>query len=597
MALRLEGYALLGDCETAALVGLDGSVDWLCAPRFDSGACFAALLGTPEHGRWLIAPSGEARGVRRRYRGGTLVLETEFETDTGAVTLVDFMLPRRENPDLVRIVVGRRGEVRMRTELVIRFDYGSVVPWVRSSPEGLRAVAGPESLHLRTPAALHGEDLRTVGEFTVAEGQRTPFTLTWQPSHRPPPAPIPADEELERTTAWWRQWSDRCTYRGPWRDWVLRSLITLKALTYAPTGGVVAAPTTSLPERLGGLRNWDYRYCWLRDTTFTLYAMIIGGYHEEALQWRDWLLRAVAGEPDRIQILYGLAGERRVPEWEIPWLPGYEGARPVRVGNAAFSQLQLDVFGEVMDTLQLARRSGLEPDEDAWRLQRYLLEFLETAWERPDEGIWEIRGRPRHFTNSKVMAWVAFDRAIKAVESSRLEGPVERWRRLRAAIHREVCERGFDPELESFVQYYGAKHQDAALLTIPLVGFLPATDPRVLGTVRAVERNLDRAGLIRRYPEDQDVDGLPQGEGMFLACSFWYVDNLALQERKDEARHRFEMLLDLANDVGLFAEEYDPEAGRQVGNFPQAFSHVALINSARNLSESGGPAEMRQHPR
>jgi GH15 family glucan-1,4-alpha-glucosidase len=595
MPLRIEDYALIGDCETAALVGLDGSIDWLCLPRFDAGACFAALLGGPEHGRWLIAPAGEVRRVQRRYRPGTIVLETEFETDEGAVTLIDFMPPRRENPDLVRIVAGKRGQVHMRSELIIRFDYGSIVPWVRKTSEGLRAVAGPDSLHLKTPVKLRGVDYQTHGDFTVNAGQRVPFTLSWQPSHHHTGRVLAAEEELNKTEAWWRDWSGRCTYQGPWRDAVVRSLITLKALTYAPTGGVVAAPTTSLPEQLGGSRNWDYRYCWLRDTTFTLYAMIVGGYHEEARQWREWLLRAVAGDPAKMQILYGLAGERRILEWEVPWLPGYQGARPVRVGNAACSQLQLDVFGEVMDTLQLARRSGQKPDENAWQVQRALLDFLESAWERPDQGIWEVRGQPRHFTHSKVMAWVAFDRAIKAVESSRLEGPVGRWRQIRSEIHQEVCTRGFDPKLNTFVQYYGAKHEDAALLNIPLVGFLPANDHRMLGTVRAIGRNLSQDGLIRRYPSNSQTDGLPPGEGLFLACSFWYLDNLALQGRMDEARDRFEILLGMANDVGLLAEEYDPEAGRQVGNFPQAFSHVALVNSARNLSESGGPAEMRQH--
>ena len=596
MPLRIEDYGLIGDCETAALVGRDGSIDWLCVPRFDSGACFAALLGTPEHGRWLLAPADPLRGNHRRYRPGTAVLETEFETDGGAVTVIDFMPPRRHDPDLVRIVVGRRGQVRMRTELIMRFDYGSIVPWVRKTADGLRAIAGPDSLHLKSPVPLHGEDFRTVGEFTVAAGEQIPFTLAWRDSHRPIGAVIDAQQELAATEAWWRRWSDECTYEGPWRDAVVRSLITLKVLTYAPTGGIVAAPTTSLPEQLGGKRNWDYRFCWLRDATFTLYALTIGGYHDEARQWRDWLLRAVAGDPSQIQVLYGLGGERRVGEWEVAWLPGYEASQPVRVGNAACGQLQLDVIGEVLDSLQLARRMRHQPSDDGWRLQRALLEFLETAWRQPDEGMWEIRGVPRHFTHSKVMAWVAFDRAVKAVERCGLEGPVAHWRKLRDEIHAEVCAQGFDTRRNTFVQYYGADHEDASLLMIPLVGFLPHDDPKVLGTVRAIERDLLLGdGLVRRYPSRPKIDGLPSGEGVFLACSFWYLDNLALQGRRAEARRHFETLLGLANDLGLLAEEYDPVGRRQLGNFPQAFSHVALINTARNLADQGGPAQMRQH--
>jgi GH15 family glucan-1,4-alpha-glucosidase len=595
MSLRIEDYALIGDCETAALVGLDGSVDWLCAPRFDSGACFASILGTPENGRWLIAPVAEIRRTSRRYRPETLILETEFETDEGTVTIVDFMPPRRDDPDLVRIVIGRRGQVRMRTELIMRFDYGSIIPWVRKTSDGLRAIAGPDSLHLKSPVEIHGEGMHSVGEFTVAEGQRIPFTLTWRASHRQLSRVIDACKELEASEAWWRQWSARCTYDGPNRDAVLRSLITLKALTYDPTGGIVAAPTTSLPEQFGGSRNWDYRYCWLRDATFTLYALLIGGYHEEAQQWRDWLLRAVAGDPADIQILYGLGGERRIAEWEVRWLGGYEQAKPVRVGNAASKQLQLDVLGELMDSLHLARRAQHNVDQDAWNLQLALLEFLEKVWQKPDEGIWEVRGEPRQFTHSKVMAWVAVDRAIKGVESYHLEGPVDQWRRLRAEIHAEVCTRGFDAHRNTFVQYYGADHEDAALLLIPLVGFLPHDDPRVVGTVRAIEKNLLRDGFIQRYPTRPEIDGLPPGEGVFLACSFWYVDNLALQGRRDEARKLFERLLGLANDVGLLSEEYDPSSKRLLGNFPQAFSHVALVNSARNLANHSGPAVMRKH--
>jgi GH15 family glucan-1,4-alpha-glucosidase len=596
MPLNIEEYALIGDCETAALVGRDGSIDWLCVPRFDSGACFAALLGTPKHGRWLIAPEGDILHVRRRYRPGTLVLETEFETADGVVTVTDFMPPRRKNPDLVRIVSGKRGQVRMKTELIMRFDYGSIIPWVRKTVDGLRAIAGPDSLHLTTPVDLRGEDFRTVGNFTVQQDQRVPFTLSWSPSHLPLLNVISAEQALEATDAWWSDWIGRCTYKGRWREAVIRSLITLKALTYSPTGGLVAAPTTSLPEELGGLRNWDYRYCWLRDATFTLYALISGGYHAEAAQWRDWLLRAVAGHPSNIQNLYGLAGERRIPEWEIPWLPGYQGAKPVRAGNDASGQLQLDVVGEIMDALKLARHSGLEPDEGAWAIQRSLLDWLETVWSKPDRGIWEIRGQPRHFTHSKVMAWVAFDRAIKAVEISKFQGPADHWRKLRAVIHEEVCTKGFDPQRNTFVQYYGANQEDAALLNIPLVGFLPAEDPRVIGTVKAIGQNLMHDGLIKRYPSRPEIDGIQGSEGAFLLCNFWYVDNLAVQGRHDEACRYFEKLLGLANDVGLLSEQYDMESHRLTGNFPQAYSHVALINSACNLTASEKPAEMRRQP-
>ncbi len=596
MPLRVEDYALIGDCETAALVGRDGSIDWLCVPRFDSGACFAALLGTPEHGRWLIAPEGEIRRVQRRYLPGTLVLETEFETAEGAATVTDFMPLRRKFPDLVRIVRGKRGQVRMKTELIMRFDYGSIMPWVRRMSDGLQAVAGPDSLRLTTPADLHGEDFRTVGEFTIRQDQSVPFTLGWSPSHEPPRHAIPADEALRATIGWWGDWIGRCNYEGRWKEAVIRSLITLKALTYSPTGGLVAAPTTSLPEKLGGPRNWDYRYCWLRDATFTLNALIVGGYHEEAAQWRNWLLRAVAGHPSKIQNLYGLAGERRIPVWEIPWLPGYQGAKPVRVGNDATEQLQLDVVGEIMDALQMARRNGLKPNEGAWEIQRSLLDWLETVWHQPDNGIWEVRGQKRHFTHSKVMAWVAFDRAIKAVESAGLEGPVEHWRKLRSVIHEDVCAKGFDAQRNAFVQYYGANCEDAALLMIPLVGFLSAEDSRMIGTVKAIEQNLLRDGLIARYPARPEVDGLEGGEGAFLLCSFWYVDNLVLQGRDEEAGRCYERLLGLANDVGLLAEEYDAESHRLAGNFPQAFSHVALINSARNLSNHGGPADLRRQP-
>jgi GH15 family glucan-1,4-alpha-glucosidase len=593
MPSRIEDYALIGDCQTAALVAADGSIDWLCLPRFDSGACFAALLGEPRHGRWLLAPATGVKTVRRRYRPGTLVLETEYEIEDGAVTVVDCMPPRTDVPDLLRQVVGRRGRVPMRMQLVIRFDYGSIVPWVRRMDGGIRSIAGPDALALRTPVPLHGENLTTVAEFTVAEGERIPFELTWFPSHQPMPAALDVEEVIRHTQRWWEEWSARCTYQGPWRDAVVRSLITLKALTYEFTGGMVAAATTSLPERLGGVRNWDYRYCWLRDATFTLYSMMMGGYTEEARAWREWLLRAVAGTPSQIQIMYGLAGERRLTELELGWLPGYEGSAPVRIGNAAHRQLQLDIFGEVMDALHVARREGLPSDDNAWRVQRQLLEHLEKIWSEPDEGIWEVRGPRRHFTHSKVMAWVAFDRAVKGVEQLGLKGPVDHWRRLRTTIHDEVCRRGYDPARNTFVQYYGGTELDASLLMLPLVGFLPPADPRIRGTVEAIERELLQDGFVLRYPTRPEVDGLPPGEGVFLACTFWLADNLALLGRHAEARAYFERLLGLANDVGLLSEQYDPEAKRLVGNFPQAFSHVSLINTACNLRPAPGPADVR----
>jgi GH15 family glucan-1,4-alpha-glucosidase len=594
MPSRIEDYALLGDCETAALVGRDGSIDWLCFPRFDAGACFAALLGTPEHGRWLLAPAQPPYTVKRRYRPGTLILETDYETESGAVTVVDWMPPRSAAPDVMRMVTGTRGQVPMRLELIIRFDYGSIIPWVRRTDSGIRATAGPDTLYFRTDLPLRGEDEHTISEFTVAAGQRHCMTLTWESTYQPEPAKKDVEQSLCDTEEWWREWSSRCTYHGEWRDAVLRSLITLKALTYAPTGGVVAAPTTSLPEQLGGVRNWDYRYCWLRDATFTLYALMIGGYTEEARAWREWLINAVAGSPSKLQIMYGLAGERRLTELELPWLPGYEGAAPVRIGNAAHQQHQLDVYGEVMDALYLARRVGLDPSENAWRIQRAIVSFLETDWEKPDEGIWEVRGPRRHFTHSKVMAWVALDRAVKSVEHFGLDGPVEQWRRLRDHIHRQVCREGFNPRLNSFVQYYGSDRVDASLLMLPLVGFLPATDPRMLGTVEAIQRLLMHDGFVYRYQADEAVDGLPGDEGVFLLCTFWLADNLALQGRHEEAREIFVRLLALRNDLGLLSEEYDPHTRRLVGNFPQAFSHVGLINTARNLTRAGGPAEDRR---
>jgi len=593
--LKIEDYALIGDCQTAALVGSNGSIDWLCLPRFDSAACFAALLGRPEHGRWLLRPVGDIRRVTRRYRPGTLILETDYQTDQGAVTVVDCMPPRGKEPDLVRMVVGKRGQVPMRMELVIRFDYGSIVPWVRRIDRGIRAGAGADSLVFVTDVPLHGENFTTVADFTVSEGQRVPFVAMWHPFHEPAPEPVDPEATLRHTEQWWKGWSDRCTYQGPWRDAVLRSLVTLKALTYAPTGGILAAPTTSLPEKIGGVRNWDYRYCWLRDATFTLYALINGGYLDEAREWREWLLRSVAGTPSQVNIMYGLAGARRLTELELDWLPGYEDSRPVRIGNAAHTQFQLDVFGEVMDALHLARRAGLPPEKYAWNVQRAMMEYLETAWREPDEGIWEIRGPRRHFTHSKVMAWTAMDRAIKAVEQHGLEGPVDQWRAVRAEIHQQVCREGYDPQRNTFVQYYGGRALDASLLMTPLVGFLPISDPRVQGTVETIQRELMSDGFVLRYRTSPELDGLPHGEGAFLPCTFWLADCLVLLGRRDEARRVFERLLEVRNDVGLLSEEYDSQAGRFLGNFPQAFSHVGLINTACNLTQRKGPAEDREY--
>jgi GH15 family glucan-1,4-alpha-glucosidase len=572
MAMRIEDYALLGDCETAALVGLDGSIDWLCWPRFDSDACFAALLGSPENGRWLVSPAGTPSHVARTYRGDTLILETRFQTEQGTVLLIDFMPPRGQNSDLIRIVVGERGTVRMRTELVLRFGYGGCVPWVyRLEDSTLAAVAGPDMVTLRTPAEVHGEDMKTVGEFTVREGERIPFVLTYNASHHPPAAPINAEEALVETESFWTEWSAKTKEHGEWSAAVKRSLVTLKALTYAPTGGIVAAPTTSLPEQLGGSRNWDYRFCWLRDATLTLLALMNSGHFGEAKAWRDWLLRAAAGSPEQIQILYGIGGERRTLEWEATWLPGYEGASPVRIGNAAHDQLQIDVYGEVMDALHQARRGGLPRSDFAWALQTALLTTLERVWREPDEGIWEVRGGRRHFTFSKAMAWVAFDRGVKAVEEFGLEGPVDRWRSLRDEVHADVCRNGFDPELGSFVQSYGSKALDASLLLLPTLGFLPIDDQRIIGTIEAIERDLVEDGLVLRYDTRVAQDGLPSGEGAFLACSFWLADAYVLMGRMEEARRLFERLLALRNDVGLLAEEYDCAAGRQVGNFPPGF--------------------------
>ena len=596
MALRIEDYALIGDTQSAALVGRNGSIDWMCVPRFDSGACFAALLGGPENGRWLLAPrNADAARTERRYREGTLVLETTFRTPGGRVRVTDVMPPRDRTPDVVRVVEGLDGDVEMRMELVIRCDYGSTLPWVSRLPDGrLRAIAGPDALVLQAGVETHGEELTTVANFSVRAGQTVPFVLSWYPSHEEPPAPGKPLDAVRDSEAWWRAWSSRCRYQGPFRDAVVSSLITLKALTYAPTGGMVAAPTTSLPEWPGGTRNWDYRHCWLRDATFTLYALMLGGYADEARAWRDWLLRAVAGDPSRIQALYGISGERRMTEHELPWLRGYEGSKPVRVGNAAFEQLQLDVYGEVLDTSYQTRRAGLSPDGDSWNLQKQLLEFLERGWQEPDEGIWEVRGGRRHFTHSKIMTWVAFDRAVKMVEQTGAPGPIERWKTLRATIHRDVCTRGYDASKRAFTQAYGSDRLDASLLLIPQVGFLPATDERVAGTVRAIERELVRDGFVVRYPTEGH-DGLPPGEGAFLACSFWLADAYALMQRTDDAKRLFARLLEVRTDLGFLAEEYDPISQRQLGNFPQAFSHVGLVNTAYNLTSAETmPARLRR---
>jgi GH15 family glucan-1,4-alpha-glucosidase len=594
MSSRIEDYALIGDCTTAALVGRDGSVDWLCWPRFDSDACFAALLGDAEHGRWRIAPRDQSTRVNRRYRGDTLILETRFECSEGAVTLIDFMPLRGVNSNLVRLVVGERGRVAMRTELVLRFGYGAIVPWVtRVDDATLRAVAGPDMVVLRTPVRLTGQNMKTVGEFEVAAGETVPFVLTYALSHVLSPEPVDPLSALAATEGFWTDWSKNCRPAGHCSEAVLRSLITLKACTYWPTGGIVAAPTTSLPEQLGGTRNWDYRFCWLRDATLILLELMDSGFYDEAQEWREWLLRAVAGSPEQVQIMYGIAGERRLTEWEVPWLPGYEGSAPVRIGNSAHGQVQLDVFGEVMDALHQARCNGIAASESGWALQQAFLAHLERVWTEPDEGIWELRGGRRHFTYSKVMAWVAFDRAIKSAQQFGLAGPVDRWQEIAATIHADVCRRGFDPELGSFVQSYEGKELDASLLLLPQVGFLPPDDPRVRGTVRAIERRLLVDGLVMRYDTAATDDGLPPGEGVFLACSFWLVDAYVLQHRWRDARRLFDRLLKLRNDVGLLSEEYDPHARRLVGNFPQAFTHVALVNSALNLTRFKPLAKQR----
>jgi GH15 family glucan-1,4-alpha-glucosidase len=584
VSAAIEDYALIGDCHGAGLVSKSGSIDWLCVPRFDSGACFAALLGGPEHGHWRIAPRAPVRAVRRRYIGESLVLETELETADGVVRLTDCMPPESRAVDVVRLVEGIAGRVVMHMDLVIRFDYGSIVPWVTRDDDGIRAIAGPDMLHLHTPVPIESRALTSTADFEVRAGQRVPFVMTFHPSHREEPAPIDAERTIAATLEWWSRWSSLTTYSGRFGEAVQRSLIVLKALTYAPTGGIVAAPTTSLPETIGGVRNWDYRYCWLRDAAITLYTLLLAGYTEEAKAWREWLLRAVAGSPSQIQIMYGIAGERRLTEFELPWLPGYEGSRPVRVGNAAHSQLQLDVYGEILDAMHQCRCQGLESD-DSWRLEQALLTFLEGSWHLPDRGIWEVRGPARQLTHSKVMAWVAFDRAIRAVERFGREGPLARWRAISQEIRNEVLTRGFSSKKNAFTQSYDSEELDASLLLVPLVGFLPASDARVRGTVAAIERELVTEGFVARYRTRPELDGLPEGEGAFLPCSFWLVNNLVLQGRKAEAEQLFERLLGIRNDVGLLAEEYDVRSRRLLGNFPQAFSHLALVDAAQALSE------------
>jgi GH15 family glucan-1,4-alpha-glucosidase len=590
MALRIEDYAMIGDTESGALVGKNGSIDWLCAPRFDSPAFLAALLGTEANGHWQIAPVGEVRRVDRRYRPGTLVLETDFETDDGAVRLVDCMPPPDDPADVVRVVEGVRGRVAMRMRFSPRFDYGRLIPSLARVAGGVTTVAGPDALRLSTPVDLQAEAATASATFTVSGGDRVPFQLVWYPSHRPPPEPVDSPGMVARTEAWWREWSGRCRYEGPYRDDVLRSLITLKGLTYSPTGAIVAALTTSLPEEIGGIRNWDYRYCWLRDGAFTIAPLVRTGYLDEAVAWRDWLLRAVAGDPGQLQLMYGIGGEHRLTELELPWLSGYEGSRPVRVGNAAYHQFQLDIFGEVLAVLYRARQAGM-PERDPARFPGIdvatAIEVVERRWREPDEGIWEIRGKRQHFTFSKVSAWTAVDRAIKLSEDTGRAAPLERWRRLRDEIHADVCANGFDARRNSFVQYYGATGLDASLLLLPISGFLPPRDPRVLGTIAAVQREICSGPLVWRYSTDEGVDGLAGGEGAFLICSFWLVSALALAGRVDEARRNLEQLLALRNDVGLLSEEYDPVGRRLLGNFPQAFSHIGLLHAILTISGLG----------
>ena len=586
-ATKIEDYAFLSDTQTGALVSRDGCVDWLCFPRFDSDACFASLLGTRDNGHWRFWPKEKIETTNRRYRGNALILETEIATKNGAVRLIDFMPPRGENPDLIRIVEGIRGEVAMQMELIIRFDYGRIIPWVRTAHGGLEAIAGPNGLILRTPVKTQGKDLTTVAEFTVKKGERVPFVLTWFASHSEPPKKVTPDHALRDTERYWKKWAKRCHRKTPWDDAVVRSLVTLKGLTYAPTGGIVAAATTSLPEEIGGVRNWDYRYCWLRDATFLLLGLMRLGFVDEARSWREWLLRAIAGSASQMQIMYGVDGQRRLEEYEIPWLSGYEKSKPVRVGNAASEQFQLDVFGEVLDAMYQTHRSGIETDDAEWRLLVQLMKFLESNWDKPDNGIWEVRGGRKHFTHSKMMAWLAFDRAVKLVETCNCAAGenLERWQKIRDEIHTEVCQRGYNIDKKAFTQFYGTDALDASLLMMPLIGFLPATDERVRNTIEVIQRELLHDGFVLRYrPEEESVDGLPGREGVFLPCSFWLVDCLYLIGRKKDARELFERLLNVRNDLGLLAEEYDPKSKRQLGNFPQAFSHVALVNAALFLS-------------
>lgn len=596
---KIEDYAFLSDTQTGALVSREGSIDWLCFPRFDSAACFAALLGDERNGCWRFRPTAKIKSIRRRYRPETLILETEIETGSGAIRLIDFMPPRGTNPDIVRIIEGIRGRVRVEMELTIRFGYGNVVPWVRKQHDHLEAIAGPDALILRTPVETHGKNLTTVAKFTIAKDDRVPFVLTWYASHEPPPREVDAEKALREAERYWNDWANRCQHHGEWREPVLRSLLTLKGLTYAPTGGIVAAATTSLPEEIGGVRNWDYRYCWLRDATFTLLALMGGGYLEEARSWREWLLRAVAGTPGQMQIMYGVRGERWLGERTIDWLAGYENSAPVRVGNAASNQRQLDVYGEVMDSMYQAHCAGIETDDADWRMQVALMKFLETTWEEPDEGIWEVRGGAKQFTHSKMMAWVAFDRAVKLAETRRNSGDrgVDRWRKVRDKIHRQVCRRGYNAKKKAFTQFYGSDEMDASILMMPLVGFLPATGERVRSTIEAVERDLLQDGFVLRYRAAKNKsDGLPGSEGAFLPCSFWLVNCLHLIGRTDEARELFHRLLDLRNDLGLLSEEYDPIAKRQLGNFPQAFSHVALVNTAQILGEQPEATAKQRQP-
>jgi GH15 family glucan-1,4-alpha-glucosidase len=593
MASSIEDYALIGNLRTCALVGRDGSLDWLCFPRFDDPACFCALLGTQEQGRWLLAPAKGVRRVERRYREETLILETDFVTATGAVRVIDFMPMWGERTDVIRIVEGLRGRVAMRLELLLRFGYGEIIPWVRRVDEALMATAGPYSAEVRSPVDTRGEGFTTFADFTVKRGERLPFVITFFRSYAKRPTPIDPYAAEAATQRWWQKWCMQCAYRGRWEKAVRRSLITLKSLIYAPTGGMVAAPTTSLPERAGGTRNWDYRFCWVRDSTFTLYALLLAGYRVEAAEWRDWLLRSSAGRPQDLQTLYGVDGDRIRTEFEVPWLEGYEKSKPVRVGNAASVQLQLDVYGELIDSLSLARHAGLQSGEEDWRFEVAILEFLERSWQQPDHGIWETRGEKRHFTHSKVMVWAAFDRAIRDMEKYDLKGPLARWRKLRARIHADVMKRGFDRSRNTFVQYYGGSEVDASLLLLHQVGFLPPTDPRMRGTIAAIERDLLVDGFVMRYRTLPTLEKTPPREGRFLACSFWLADAYALCGRKADAVRMFRRLLALCNDVGLLAEQYDPSARRMLGNFPQALSHMALVNTARNLSRPGGPAENR----